>query len=175
MAKENRELSRMSGATSDTPTESKEILPLIKILVATDGSNNAERAVRAAVQLAKRFKAELIILNVVMELVPPVYSPIGVDVPAVDYTAYLQRAEADGKKIAADAGKIVESEGVKYKVAVMRSVTSVAEAVLQEATTESVNLIVMGTRGLGGFKKLLLGSVSSAVVDHASCSVLVVR
>jgi nucleotide-binding universal stress UspA family protein len=152
-----------------------EMLPLKKVLVSTDGSKNAERAVNVAVDISKQFNAELLVLNVVMELVPPVYSPIGVDVPSVDYTAYLSRAEADGKKIAEDAAKIANNAGVNNRVVVLRSVTSIAEAILEEATKEKVNLIVMGTRGLGGFRKLLLGSVSSAIVDHASCSVLVIR
>ncbi len=156
-------------------TEWIEMLPLKKVLVATDGSKNAERAVNVAVDISKQFKAELLVLNVVMELVPPVYSPIGVDVPSVDYTAYLSRAEADGKKIAEDAAKIANDEGVNNRVVVLRSVTSVSEAILEEATKEEVNLIVIGTRGLGGFRKLLLGSVSSACVDHAPCSVLVIR
>jgi nucleotide-binding universal stress UspA family protein len=156
-------------------TESIEMLPLKKVLVATDGSKNGERAVNVAIEVSKNFNAELLVLNVVMELVPPVYSPIGVDVPSVDYSAYLNRAEADGKKIAEDVAKLAENEGVKNRVVVLRSVTSVAEAILEEATKEKVNLIVIGTRGLGGFRKLLLGSVSSACVDHAPCSVLVIR
>jgi nucleotide-binding universal stress UspA family protein len=156
-------------------TEYIEMLPLKKVLVATDGSKNAQRALRSAVQIGKQSGAELLVLNVVMELVPPVYSPIGVDVPAIDYTVYLRRAEADGKKIAEEAASTAQNEGVKSRIVVLRSVTSIAEAIIDEATKEKVNLIVVGTRGLGGFKRLLLGSVSSAVVDHAPCAVLVIR
>lgn len=151
------------------------VFPLERILVATDGSKNAHRAVDTATRIAKQLGAELIILSVAMELVPPVYSPIGVDVPSVDYSSYLARAEADAKKVAEDAAKKSQSESIKTRVVVLRSVTSVAEAILEEATKDNVNLIVVGTRGLGGFKKLLVGSVSSAVVDHANCAVLVVR
>jgi nucleotide-binding universal stress UspA family protein len=152
-----------------------QVFPLEKILVATDGSVNAGRAVDTATKIAKRVSAELIVLSVAMELVPPVYSPIGVDVPSVDYSSYLARAEADAKRVAEDAAKESQQESIKTRVVVLRSVTSVAEAILEEASKEKVNLIVVGTRGLGGFKKLLMGSVSSAVVDHAHCAVLVVR
>jgi nucleotide-binding universal stress UspA family protein len=155
-------------------SEHTSLLPLKKVLVATDGSKNAERAIDAAGQVAKQFSSELIVLSVVMELVPPVYSPIGVDVPTVDYSAYLNRAESDAKKIAEDAAKKLGSS-INTRIVVLRSVTSVAEAILEEASNENVNLIVVGTRGLGGFRKLLLGSVSSAVVEHSPCSVLVIR
>lgn len=158
--------------SSESPVQ---LLPLDKILVATDGSANAQRAVEAAIRIAKNFKTQLTILTVAMELVPPVYSPIGVDVPTVDYSAYLERAEADAKKLADDAAKMAQQESVQVRVVVLRSVTSVAEAILEEASKEKVNLIVMGTRGLGGFRKLLMGSVSSAVVSHSPCSILIVR
>jgi len=156
-------------------SDSTQMLPLNKVLVATDGSKNAKRAVDAASQIAKQFNAELVVLSVVMEMVPPVYSPIGVDVPSVDYSAYLGRAEADARKIAEEAASLAEKDSVKTRVVVLRTVTSIAEAILEEASKEKVNLIVIGTRGLGGFKRLLLGSVSSACVDHATCSVLVIR
>jgi nucleotide-binding universal stress UspA family protein len=156
-------------------SDSIQMLPLNKVLVATDGSKNAKRAVDAAAKIAKQFNAELIVLSVVMEMVPPVYSPIGVDVPSVDYSAYLGRAEADAKKIAEEAAGLAERDSVKTRIVVLRTVTSIAEAILEEASKEKVNLIVVGTRGLGGFKRLLLGSVSSACVDHAPCSVLVIR
>ena len=156
-------------------SDSVQMLPLNKVLVATDGSKNAKRAVDAAARIAKQFNAELIVLSVVMEMVPPVYSPIGVDVPSVDYSAYLGRAEADAKSIAEEAASLAEKDSVKTRVVVLRTVTSIAEAILEEASKEKVNLIVLGTRGLGGFKRLLLGSVSGACVDHATCSVLVIR
>ncbi|MGO9645708.1 MAG: universal stress protein [Candidatus Bathyarchaeia archaeon] len=51
---------------------------------------------------------------------------------------------------------------------------AVVETIL-EATESNVDLIVLGTRGLTRFKKLLIGSVSSEVVNHGHCSVLIVR
>lgn len=54
-------------------------------------------------------------------------------------------------------------------------VLDVRDGILQFAKENHVDVIVVGTRGLGQIKKLLLGSVSDYVVDHAECSVLVVR
>jgi len=54
-------------------------------------------------------------------------------------------------------------------------VSSVVDAIVQFAEKEKVELIVVGTRGLSGLKKLILGSVSSGVVSQAPCSVLVVK
>jgi len=150
-------------------------MPLSKILVSIDGSENATRAMKAALSIAKQFQSELLILNVVAEMVPPVFSPIGVNVPAVDYSNYLELAENDAKKLVNDAEAVAKNESVNARGVVLRTVTSVAETILEEASNENVNLLVVGTRGLGGFKKLLLGSVSNAVISHAHCSVLIVR
>jgi nucleotide-binding universal stress UspA family protein len=156
-------------------SESLQLLTLKKILVSIDGSENATRAMKAAISIAKKFQSDLLILNVVAEMVPPVFSPIGVNVPAVDYSNYLERAENDAKKLVNDAVAGAKNESVNANGIVLRTVTSIAETILEEASKENVNLLVVGTRGLGGFKKLLLGSVSNAVVAHADCSVLVVR
>ena len=52
---------------------------------------------------------------------------------------------------------------------------SVVETIVNQAVKENVDLIIVGTRGLGGFKKLLLGSVSNGIVSRAHCPVLVIR
>jgi nucleotide-binding universal stress UspA family protein len=152
-----------------------QLLPLSKILVSIDGSENASRAAKAAISIAKQFESELLILNVVAEMVPPVFSPIGVNVPTIDYSNYLERAENDAKKLVNDAVARAKDESVNARGVVLRTVTSVAETILEESSKENVNLLIVGTRGLGGFKKLLLGSISSAVVAHAHCAVLVIR
>jgi len=57
----------------------------------------------------------------------------------------------------------------------VEGVTSTVQGIVEFASNEKVDLIVIGTRGLSGFKRLLIGSVSSGVVAHAHCPVLVVR
>jgi len=153
-----------------------------KILVALDGSESSQKAAQAAVELAEKLKADLVVLHAIS---PPttyyhstIASPTGMSLPAPsqhEIDAYYAYA----KKVAASIVGEVESKckklGIHVKTEVPEAVSSVVETILNHADKENVDLIVVGTRGLGGFKKLLLGSVSNGVVSHAHCPVLVVR
>ena len=146
-----------------------------KILVATDGSDNAKRAEEVAVKLAKEYGAELTILDVVTELVyflsPP---PTGV-APAFDQKDLFGTFEKEARKLVDQSVQRAKAQGVKARGEVLHSIQSVVYEITHYAQDKDVNLIVIGTRGLGGFKRLLLGSVSSGVVTHAHCNVLVVK
>jgi nucleotide-binding universal stress UspA family protein len=154
---------------------SKTLFPLKKILVSTDGSENANRAVAAASTLAKQNGAELLIIHVVSEAVPAQYAPIGINAPVADYTNYFNTIEDQGKTLVNQTVGQAKREGVNARGQVLRTISSTVEAIVEASDNEHVDLIVVGTRGLGGFKKLLLGSVSSGIVSHATCSVLIVR
>jgi len=154
---------------------SRTLFPLKKILVTTDGSENAKRAVSAASSLAKQNGSELLIVHVVSEAVPAQYSPIGINTPASDYTDYFKTIEQEGMKLVNEVVQKAKGEGINARGEVLRTISSTVESIVEVSDKEHVDLIVVGTRGFGGFKKLLLGSVSSGVVSHASCSVLIVR
>ena len=154
---------------------SRTLFPLKRILVTTNGSENAKRAVSAASSLAKQNGSELLIVHVVSEAIPAQYSPIGINTPASDYTDYFKTIEQEGTKLVNEVVQKAKGEGINARGEVLRTISSTVESIIEVSDKEHVNLIVVGTRGLGGFKKLLLGSVSSGVVSHASCSVLIVR
>jgi len=147
-----------------------------RILVAVDGSEGSARASEVAVDLAERFDAQLFVLNVYrgypeyMTLFPRAPSPSGDAIQA--YESYARKAalEVVGRTLS-----MAEKKGVKAKPHTSGTVGSVVQAITDYAASEKIDLIVMGTRGMGGFKKMLLGSVSSGVVTHAQCAVLVVR
>jgi nucleotide-binding universal stress UspA family protein len=139
-----------------------------RILVPVDGSENAMRAAKVAVTLAKKFGAELIVCHAI----PMPSSSFGtIDTKSI----YFDAARKNAKMVLQEIVKLSETEGVKASELLIEGLSSVVEAIVSNASKRNADLIVMGTRGQSGFKKLLLGSVSSGVVSHAHCSVLIVR
>jgi len=147
-----------------------------------DGSENSARASQAAVELAEKLKAELIVLHAITP--PPLYyhteiSSEGrvIEPPTheKEIDEYLEYARRVGNGIANPTMSEAKQRGVPVGADLSEATSSVVEAIVSHAVKENADLIIVGTRGLGGFKKLLLGSVSSGVVDHAHCPVLVIR
>jgi nucleotide-binding universal stress UspA family protein len=147
-----------------------------RILVAVDGSEGSARASEVAVDLAEKFGSQLFVLNVFRGY--PEYVNVFPSAPAPSGEA-LQAYEAFARKTALEViGRTVsmaEKKGVRAKPKTSETIGSPVETITDYAVAEKIDLIVMGTRGLGGFKRMLLGSVSSGVVTHAHCPVLVVR
>ncbi len=88
---------------------------------------------------------------------------------------FFDRAKKDAEVFVGGIVTKAEGQGVKVRGEITENVPSVVEAITEYAQEWRVDLIVVGTRGLSGFKKLLLGSVSGALVSHSPCSVLVIR
>jgi len=144
-----------------------------KILAGYDGSAQSIRAVGLAKQIAKRNSAALVIVEVVGA--PTYFFGDQPGAPQADLSAYYEAAAEDAEATVNDLVAKAIGEGVKAKGAVLKGDTSTVNAILECVNEEKVDLVVVGTRGMGGFKKMLLGSVSSGLVSHAPCSVLVVR
>jgi nucleotide-binding universal stress UspA family protein len=150
-------------------------LPIKRIMAPIDGSKNALAALQVAVSLAKDYHAELIIVRVL-----PVHSTL-ISVAAVANAppSAVQQSyedeEKNAKRMLDDRVQFAKKHGVKASGLILSKQTSVVQAIIISAVDQKVDLIVIGTRGLGGFKRLLMGSVSTGVVTHAHCPVLVVR
>lgn len=145
------------------------------IMVAVDGSPNSLRAAEAAIDLAKKSDANLYVLSVIPT---PVYAATGAQGAVGAGTAsmeFVDRAKKEAEGIVAGIVSNAQSQGIKVRGEITENVPSVVEAISDYAQEWRVDLIIVGTRGLSGFRKLLLGSVSSALVSHAPCSVLVIR
>jgi nucleotide-binding universal stress UspA family protein len=147
-----------------------------RILVATDGSTDARKATRVAVDLAKRWDAELIVLNVIptpTALYAATDRTISPNRRAIE--DYYRSAREEAARVTRHAVALAKEQGVKARGTFLDARRSTVDLITRFSRNQKVDLIVTGTRGLSGFKKLLLGSVSSGLVSHASCSVLVVR
>ena len=139
-----------------------------QILLAVDGSENAYRAAQYAVNLLKAIpKAQCTILTV-LAFTEDEACFLGVS--AADYNLSAgQKVDAMLKKIK----QLFHWAGLPPEIAVRQG--DVAESILNYARQNNCDLIVVGTRGRGGFKGALLGSVSQRVIQQSHCPVLVVK
>ena len=138
-----------------------------KILLATDGSEDAELAARVAADLTKRTAAELHLSHAWRPL--PYYA-----YPSLVPEEYHPPYEEGAKKLLDEqVGRIERAGGT---VAESHLVTGrPAEAIIELGEEIDAGLIVVGSRGHGPVGRLVMGSVSEGVVHHAHCPVLVVR
>jgi nucleotide-binding universal stress UspA family protein len=140
-----------------------------RVLVGTDGSNAAEKAVDHAIQLCKSMGAELIVVSVV-----DLESVSGIE--QTDEEVY-RRVQSDLEKRANEILDNVEKKADKEKVLVKKivQVGDPADVIVELAKREKVDLTVVGTKGLLGAKRVVLGSTAEKIVRWASIPVLVVR
>lgn len=140
-----------------------------KVLVAIDGSTESMAAVDRAVRMAKNDDAELIAFNAIQLPVVGHYNPGVLD-------SVLDKGTTEADNWFRDIERRTREAAVaKFKTQIVRSFGSASSEIVGYAEKESVDLIVMGTRGRGKMKKMLLGSTASGVVMNASCTVMVVR
>lgn len=137
-----------------------------RLIVAVDGSSVAQRAVTHAVRLAKHDGAELIALHIV-----PAPSS---EVPG-ELADYYDQARKNARRWMQEVEVVAQEAGVRFKSDVIVGASSVVDAILGYAETVAADLIVTGTRGRTPSRRILVGSVASALVEYATCPVLVVR
>jgi nucleotide-binding universal stress UspA family protein len=135
-----------------------------KILAAYDGSESADKAYAYALDMTKKYGADLLVLSVARPPDPP---------EDVETEALLENAERHYEKQFGAMKQRAVAEGVRaeFKVAVGHP----AKQIIYHADENGTDLIVMGHRGKGFFERLLLGSISKQVVHYANCAVMIVR
>jgi nucleotide-binding universal stress UspA family protein len=149
-----------------------------KILVAIDGSEQSMDAADYAIAMAKKEKNDihLIAIHVFFSQIGYAYSS---DIPGLvtpsSVKELLESARKEAQKWFDNIKKKADESKIRLKTEVVVSATSIVAAIVEYAESANVNLIVIGTRGRSGLKKLLLGSVASGVVTYATCPVLVVK
>jgi nucleotide-binding universal stress UspA family protein len=142
------------------------------IVVGTDGSETATKAVREAAELAAAIGAGMEIVSA--------YAPVGTqrlkeearEVP--DDMSWMVTPREDVEAMLREATVVAEGLGVKSVKTHARE-GDPADAILDVAEEQDSDLIVVGNKGMTGAKRFLLGSVPNKVSHHAPCSVLIIR
>lgn len=146
-----------------------------KILVPIDGSKYSFKASEYAIDISKKYGSELTLLSVVSSRIRHGDSSgyFGA-IPPTYFKKYENDAAKWFNRITNNVNKD-QLQVKKIKTEVITTPISVVSAILEYAGKRNIDLIVVGTRGITGFKRMLLGSIASGVVTYAHCPVLVVR
>ncbi len=142
-----------------------------KILLATDGSEEASLAARTAADIAAKTESEL---HIVHARGVPVYIDPGSEVPRAAPGAAEETVRREAQGVLDAQAEQIEAAGGKVARTYIRLGRPIEEIVIL-ADEIGAGLVMMGSRGLGRIRRLLLGSVSDGVVRHAHCPVMVVR
>jgi len=137
-----------------------------KILVAIDSSDASMDAADYATAMSQRYNAELYALHVIHADVDLYWPHVTSD--------FMRNMRNEGEKYVNKVKAKANENDIQIKTEIISS-KDISEGILNFAEENNIELIVVGTRGRSGFKKLLLGSVASHVVTYAHCPVLVVK
>ena len=138
-----------------------------RILLATDGSEEAELAARTAIDLAGKTGSELHVVNVLVMPPETLRDPVGTVAAREDFEREeRERLDELVGRLEASGGAV---GGAHFRVG------SPATEIVAPAEETGAGLVVLGSRGLGAMRRALMGSVSDSVVRHAPCPTLVVR
>jgi nucleotide-binding universal stress UspA family protein len=146
----------------------------MKILLAIDGSPCSDAAIEEVRKRPWPAESEVKIITAVET---PMLIGVGVETWPADYYEELEKSARTNARTIIDNAvrKLNEASDKTLKISHESIGGPPREVIVEEAENWGADLIVMGSRGLGVWNRLLLGSVSSAVVHHAKCSVEVVR
>jgi len=142
-----------------------------RILVAVDGSKSAMDAVDYAIDMAKKFNAQLTTLTV-----------SHISLSSYGFASLPDAIKQSKEKHALESkqwfdkvSQNAKQNDVQIKTELIDSQMSVDGTIVEYAESHDIDLIILGTKGRSGIKKLLLGSVATAVVKYATCPVMVVK
>ena len=142
------------------------------ILVPLDGSSLAERAIPLATALAEKFGSEILLLRV-LDIPKPTPPTSHLEVTIGWVREARAQAHKEARNYLDTRQQKVYQQGIKVRALVRDR--SPAEDILQVASSEEIDLIVMSAHGKGGLTRWTFGSVADKVARHSPCPVLLVR
>lgn len=134
-----------------------------RLLVATDGSEFSKAAIDEAIEIAKACSSRLFVVSVV-EMNPEyeALAPEVVEKAENEMREHLEAVKSKARQEGVDCETIIHQGEEPY------------EYIVDEAKKKKVSMIVMGSHGRTGLKRLMMGSVATRVIGHAPCTVLIV-
>lgn len=138
-----------------------------KVLVPIDGSDNSFRALDAALLLSENLGAKVTAIHVMEEI--PVLHIQSEKLLRQLLDAYKKERQV----ILTKCSEIATSKGLSINTKLLQG--NAGSTILDFCEKEKYDLIVMGSRGMGKFRELVLGSVSNKIVHHSSCPVMIIR
>jgi nucleotide-binding universal stress UspA family protein len=137
----------------------------MKVLVATDGSENSMKAVRRGLELAEKEGAEITLISVAL------YSKEDLDeIPP----NIQEKLDAQAANVLRKAKALFDEKGIKVE-AILQAGYVPANIIIRKAEEGKFDGILMGSKGVSGLERLFIGSTAAKVVANASCTVTVIR
>lgn len=149
-----------------TTTGANRKATISKILVAIDGSDESMDAADQAISISKEYNAELYALHVIRADVD-LFGPH-------ETSEFMTNMRNEGEKYLNKVKLKANEKNIQIKTEFVSSM-NISGGILDYAEENNFDLIVIGTKGRSGFKRLLLGSVASHVITYTHCPVLVVK
>jgi nucleotide-binding universal stress UspA family protein len=137
------------------------------LLVPVDGSDNSYRALDAALVLSEKLGSNITVIHV-MEEIPITH--IGSEKLLNEL---LEAYKKENQDILLKCSEIASEKGLTINTFLLQG--NPASVILDYSKKEKFDIVIMGSRGMGKFKELILGSVSSKIVHHSPCAVLLIR
>jgi nucleotide-binding universal stress UspA family protein len=149
------------------------LIGISNILVPIDGSEYSLNAARYAARIARNEKPQLFCIHIVTPRMPYGYTtPATSSIESQNYEDIKHKVESWFHIVR----NMAKDEGIPdIKTEIFIDVKSIIDSIIDYATRKNIDLIVIETRGRTGLKRFFMGSVANGVVQHAHCSVLVIR
>jgi nucleotide-binding universal stress UspA family protein len=151
-----------------------------KVLVALDGSEPAAKSLDYALDIADKYSSEIVLLSV-LHVDPRAYAPLvpmpegELPISSVAMETYINNLKSSYEKVLSTALDKVKKTKPNLIVSTRLVEGRPANMIIEASKEGDIDLIVIGSRGLGGIREFLLGSVSDRVADEAQCPVLIIK
>jgi nucleotide-binding universal stress UspA family protein len=163
----------MTIETQPSSNDERKKIEIKNILAPIDGSEYSLNAAQYATRIARNEKAQLFCIHIVTPRMPYGYAtPAASSKESQNHEDIKHKVESWFDIVR----NMAKDEGIPdIKTEIFIDVKSIIESIIDYATRKNIDLTVIGTRGRTGLKSFFMGSVANGVIQHAHCSVLVVR